>query len=275
MPELPEVETVRQILLPQLAGRKVVRLELNRPDIVVHPTPGAFTAAVEGATIAGMERRGKYLSIMLDSGAKIVLHLRMTGCLLITPPNYPKEKHTHLIFHLDNGDELRFIDPRRFGRFWLFRAGEDDSISGAHRLGPEPFDKKINASYLSSTLSGRKRAIKTCLLDQEIIAGIGNIYADEILFATKIRPNRAANTLTAGEWEKLSKTIPLVLRRATEANRMTPEEYLAGKGQDYRNTPTFQVYGHAGEPCPRCGEPLCRIVVAGRSSVYCPLCQEE
>lgn len=275
MPELPEVETVRRILQPQLAGRQITRLTLNRPEIVKHPAPEAFAAAIEGAKITGMERRGKYLFILLGSGARIVLHLRMTGCLLATPPDYPQEKHTHLVFHLDNGNELRYIDPRRFGRFWLLRAGEEDTLSGAHKLGPEPFDEQINSSYLSSTLSTRKRAIKTCLLDQAVVAGVGNIYADEILFAAKIRPNRAANTLTAEEWEKLAETIPLILHRATEANSMTPEEYLAGKGQEYRNTPTFQVYGHAGEPCPLCGEALCRVVVAGRSSVYCPACQAE
>lgn len=272
MPELPEVETIKRILEPQLVGRTITRLTLNRPDIVAHPTSEVFAATATGATITGMERRGKYLSVLLGNGGRIVLHLRMTGCLLVTPPNWPEEKHTHLVFHLDDGNELRFIDPRRFGRFWLFQSGEEDSV---HKLGPEPFDQMLTATYLSGALSKRKRAIKDCLLNQSLVAGIGNIYADEILFTAKIRPDRAACTLTDDEWQRLTDAIPVVITRAVEANAMTPEEYLAGKGQEYRNTPSFQVYGHTGEPCPRCGKILCRAVVAGRGSVYCPTCQGE
>lgn len=273
MPELPEVETIKRILEPQLAGRTISSLMMNRPEIVEHPAPDAFAVAVADAKIKGMERRGKYLSILLENEARIILHLRMTGCLLVTPPDYPEEKHTHLVLRLDNGNELRFIDPRRFGRFWLFVSGEDDTISGAHKLGPEPFDEQVSAGHLFETLSKRKRAIKACLLEQDIIAGIGNIYADEILFASKIRPDRAACSLTPQEWERLADSVPTVLHRAVEANRMTPEEYLAGKGQEYRNMPAFQVYGHTGEACPLCGETLCRMVVAGRGSVYCSSCQ--
>lgn len=275
MPELPEVETMKRILEPQLTDCTITQVEMNRPDIVEYPTSDAFASAVTGAKVTGMGRRGKYLSIQLGSGSNIVLHLRMTGCLLVTPSGYPKEKHTHLIFHLSNENELRFIDPRRFGRFWLFGSGEEDTLSGVHKLGPEPFDIQITAGYLSGVLSNRKRAIKACLLDQDIIAGIGNIYADEILFAAKIRPDRAANTLTSGEWHRLTDAVPAIMLRAVEANSMTTEEYLTGKGQEYRNTPTFQVYGHAGEACSLCGETLCRVVVAGRGSVYCPACQAE
>lgn len=275
MPELPEVETVKRILEPQLTGCTITHIELKRPEIVEHPAPDAFSAAVTGESITGMERRGKYLSILLSNGARIILHLRMTGCLLVTPSGYPEEKHSHLIFHLDSGKELRFIDIRRFGRFWLFGAGENDTLSGVQKLGPEPFDNKVSTGYLFDLLSRRKRAIKSCLLEQEIIAGIGNIYADEILFTAKIRPDRAASTLTPEEWKCLAAAIPFVLHRATQANSMTPEEYLSGKGQEYRNTPVFQVYGHVGEACPLCGETLQRLVVAGRGSVYCPTCQEE
>lgn len=273
MPELPEVETIKRILKPQLAGRTITRLTLNRPDIIEHPAPKAFAAAVTGAKIRGLDRRGKYLSVLLQNGGRIVLHLRMTGCLLATPPDWPQEKHTHLVFHLDDDSELRFIDPRRFGRFWLFPSGEEDVVSGIHKLGPEPFDQLLTAAYLSGALSRRRRAIKACLLDQSLVAGIGNIYADEILFEAKIRPDRAACTLTDEEWERLAGAIPVVVLRAVDANAMTPEEYLAGRGQEYRNTPSFQVYGHVGEPCPRCGETLCRAVVAGRGSAYCPACQ--
>lgn len=275
MPELPEVETVKRILEPQLVGRNITEVTMNRPDIVAHPLSDAFAAAATGATITAMDRRGKYLTILLADGSRIILHLRMTGSLLVTPPDHPEEKHTHIVFQLSDGNELRFVDPRRFGRFWLFRKGEEDTICGMHKLGPEPFDAMLNADHLSCMLSKRKRAIKDCLLDQTVMAGIGNIYADESLFAAKIRPDRAASTLTDEEWHRLAAVIPTVLRQAVEANAMTPEEYVAGNGRQYRNTPTFQVYGHGGEPCPCCGATLLRTVVAGRGTVYCPVCQES
>ena len=275
MPELPEVETVRRLLEPQLTGRKITGLTVVRPEIIEHPTSEEFTAALTGATIAGMLRRGKFLSIVLESDDRVVLHLRMTGSLLVTPPEHPQEKHTHLVLHLDDGNQLRFVDIRRFGRFWLLPKDTEDTLSGIHRLGPEPFGGQITAGYLSGLLGKRKRAVKDCLLDQQVVAGIGNIYADEILFAAKIRPDRPANSLSAGEWERLASAIGPVLTDAVEKNAMTPEEYLAGNGQEYRSAPFFRVYGHRGEPCPVCGEILCRLVVAGRGSVYCPVCQKE
>lgn len=273
MPELPEVETVKRILEPQLAGRMISTISLNRPDVIEHPSAEIFRAAVTGKKIAGMGRRGKYLSIFLESGSQIILHLRMTGSLLVTPADYPHEKHTHVCFYLDNGNELRFIDPRRFGRFWLLQGGEEDIVSGIHKLGLEPINGKLTASYLCAALAKRKKSIKSCLLEQGVIAGIGNIYADEILFAAKIHPNHPANTLTLEEWEHLADTIPCIINRAITENKLSPEEYLAGKGQEYRNTPLMQVYGHCGEPCPVCGVALCRTIIAGRGSIYCPKCQ--
>lgn len=275
MPELPEVEMVKRILEPQLSGRRITDLTANRPEIIEHPSPDAFIAAVTGERIVNMGRRGKYLIIGLEKGARIVLHLRMTGCLLVTSPDDPLEKHTHLVFRLDDGNQLRFHDTRRFGRFWLLQKYEEDTFSGVHKLGLEPFDEKLTAGYLSNVLAKRKRAVKDCLLDQNLVAGIGNIYADEILFAAKLHPSQPANTLSPREWERLAYSIVSVLTCAVEENRMTPEEYLTGKGREYRKAAFFQVYGHAGEPCPACGGVLCRVIVGGRGSVYCPSCQKE
>ena len=165
-------------------------------------------------------------------------------------------------------------DTRRFGRFWLLRQREEDTYSGIKKLGADPFELCFSGEYLSSRLGKRKKVIKQCLLDQSIIAGIGNIYSDEILFAAHIHPARPANTLTTEEWNRLASVIPERLAFFIEKNEITPEEYLETKGQDYGNTPFLQVYGHDGEPCPVCGEPLCRIVIGGRSSVYCPICQK-
>ena len=241
--------------------------------MIAHPAAVEFGQAVAGQTIDGMGRRGKFLQILIKGGYTLVLHLRMTGCLLLTPSDYPLEKHTHVIFHLRDGRELRFIDTRRFGRFWLIRSRKDDTYSSIDRLGPEPFGARLSAEYLRASLGRRKRPIKDCLLDQGVVAGIGNIYSDEILFTVKIRPDRPANSLTTEEWQRLAAAIPKRLSYFTETNATTPEEYLAGRGQDYRNTPFLQVYGREGEPCPVCGNVLHRVVIAGRSSVFCPCCQ--
>jgi formamidopyrimidine-DNA glycosylase len=232
MPELPEVETIRRIFEPQIKGYVITSVTVNRPEIVEHPTADDFCRLLVGQTVSVMTRRGKFLGIELTSGDCVILHLRMTGCLLVTPSDYPQEKHTHVVFHLKNGMELRFSDTRRFGRFWLLRKGKTDTYSG-----------------------------------------IGNIYSDEILFTAKIHPSCPANSLNAEEWECLASAIPERLSYFIEKNSLTPEEYLEGKGQNYRNTLFLQVYGHAGEPCPHCGNLLQRTVIGGRSSVYCPECQ--
>lgn len=273
MPELPEVETVRRVLAPQLQGLTVQTVTAHRPEVVAHPDAATFCRVLAGQTIADLARRGKFLRILLDSGDQVVLHLRMTGCLLLTPAACPPEKHTHVVFHLSSGDELRFSDPRRFGRFWLLRQGEPDTYSGVAKLGPEPFDSDLTADDLRQRCARRTRAIKECLLDQSVVAGIGNIYADETLFAAGIHPARPANSLSAAEWARLAAEIPRQLAYFTEKNALSPEEYLQSKGQDYRNTPFLQVYGHGGDACPRCGATLCRMVIGGRSSVYCPTCQ--
>lgn len=275
MPELPEVESIRRVLEPQLRGLAVRHVTATRPEIIAHPGAEEFCGRLAGQTVDHMERRGKFLTLCLAGGDRVILHLRMTGRLLLTPADYPEEKHTHLVFQLDDGRELRFCDTRRFGRFWLFRAGETDTYSGMDRLGMEPEDARLSAEYLRSVFGKRKKAVKECLLDQSVIAGIGNIYSDEILFAARIRPTRSAGSLTEEEWERLAAAIPEQLRFFTEKNAVTPEEYLKGRGQEYRNTPFLQVYGHAGSPCPVCGEILCRTVVGGRSSVFCPACQAE
>lgn len=273
MPELPEVETIRRVLEPQVKGLSITAVTVNRPEVIGHPIAEEFCQVLTGQTIKAMTRRGKFLSVLLDSGDYFTLHLRMTGCLLLTPADYPAEKHTHIVFHLSSGDELRFSDTRRFGRFWLFRKGESNTYSGVDKLGLEPFDAGLTADYLQQHFGKRKKAVKECLLDQSVIAGIGNIYSDEILFAAKIHPARPANSLTKTEWERLAATVPERLAYFIAKNALTPEEYLESKGQDYRNTPFLQVYGRSGNPCPNCGTILCRMTVGGRSSVYCPTCQ--
>lgn len=275
MPELPEVEAVKRVLGPQIQGFAIRTVVVKRPEVIAYPAAGEFCEWLTDRTISGMERRGKYLVIPLEGGGRIIVHLRMTGCLLLTPADWPEEKHTHLILRLDGGKELRFSDTRRFGRLWMVKAGEADSHSGMEKLGKEPFDPACSAEYLNAQFGGRKKAIKECLLEQRVVAGIGNIYSDEILFAAGLHPARPADSLTGEEWERLAAAIPQQLSYFIEKNRMTPEEYLDSKGRDYRNTPFLRVYGRAGSPCPVCGQTLCRMVVGGRSGTFCPHCQKE
>lgn len=274
MPELPEVETIRSVILPQIKGLIIEKITVNRSEVIAQPNADEFYKAVTGQEISDITRRGKFLILHLKNESRIILHLRMTGCLLVTPSDYPMEKHTHIIMRLSSGMELRFSDTRRFGRFWLIQDGEEDTYSGIHKLGLEPLSCECNAEYLKSKFGKRKKKIKECLLDQSVIAGIGNIYSDEILFRAKIRPTRPADSLALKEWKRLAGRIPECLSYFIEKNHIGPEDYLQTKGQDYRNTPFLQVYGHAGEPCPNCRETLVRVVIGGRSSVYCPNCQE-
>lgn len=274
MPELPEVETIKNVIEQQINGLVIDSITVEQPEIIAHPTAEKFCSTITGQTIASMSRRGKFMIINLNSGDCIILHLRMTGCLLVTPSDYTKENHTHIVFSLSNGMQLRFSDTRRFGRFWLIENGENDIYSGIHKLGIEPFDNMLTSDYLQEHFAKRKKAIKKCLLEQSVIAGIGNIYSDEILFKSKIHPSRPANSLTAEEWNILSKTIPDCLSYFIEKNVISADDYLETKGKEYRNTPFLQVYGHSNEPCTVCKNTLIKTIIGGRSSVYCPACQK-
>lgn len=274
MPELPEIETIKRLIEPQIRGLRITNVEVRRPEVVAYPDAEEFCRRLAGQTIGCMVRRGKFLTIFSEGGDRVILHLRMTGCLLVAPAALPEEKHTHIVFHFSDNRELRFSDTRRFGRFWLLGKTDADTYSGIGKLGVEPLDQELTAGYLAEHFGKRRKAIKECLLDQGIIAGIGNIYSDEILFAAGIYPARPAESLEQKDWERLAAVIPERLSYFIKVNKMTPEEYLETRGKEYRNTPFLQVYGHEGDPCPVCGGILRRMVVGGRGSVYCPVCQK-
>ena len=274
MPELPEVETVRRILEPQLAGRTVVAVQINKP-VIAHPAEKIFRGALVGKTFADTARRGKFLIMNFTDGSRLVVHLRMTGCLLVTPPDYPAEPHTHVTIALTGGGELRFVDARRFGRMWLICKDEEDIYSGAGKLGLEPADAALTADVLKNAFGKRGLPLKTALLDQTVVAGIGNIYSDEICFAAGLRPDRAAKTLTDAEWEAVCEKIRAVIGDTVEVmNEVSADEYLRGKGHDYRRKPTFLVYGREGKPCVVCGATLVGKAIGGRSSCFCERCQK-
>ena len=276
MPELPEVETVVRGLRPRLMGRRIVRLELRQPAIVRSDVK-RFRRALAGARIAGMRRRGKYILIEL-AGANgraaagrgfWVVHLGMTGQLYAAKKSAPLEKHTHLIAWLSSGEQLRYRDPRRFGRLLALRADEVEAYFAP--LGPEPL--RISLDGFRRLFAGRKAPVKNLLLNQNRLRGVGNIYAGEALFLSGIYPARAAASLSPAELERLYRALRQVLREAIAGQGSTVSDYRRGDGLPGNYQNSLQVYDREGQPCPNCGQPIERLVLAGRSAHFCPRCQ--
>lgn len=265
MPELPEVQVVVDTLRDGgVVGRRVVAIHALREDIV---EPAAFDLRTQlmHSAIRDVSRRAKRIVFQLDSAGRFFIHLGMTGQLTIEAIDAPLKPHTHFIAELDSGVQLRFVDPRRFGGiFWL-----GDSRTDA--IGPEPLT--MRATSLARNLARTRRAIKTALLDQTIVAGIGNIYADESLHAAGIHPLTPANTLSADQVATLSGAIKKILRNAIRAGGSSLRDYVDAKGQRGRFQHRHRVYDRAGEPCRRCRAPICRAVVGGRSTHWCACCQ--
>lgn len=281
MPELPEVETVRQSIRPEIVGRQIDKIEILTPGIWL----GDRTDLC-GYRIDDLQRRGKYLIFILKNGlqqAKLIVHLRMTGRLLLQQQEQRIQKHTHfrMILSGQNHSEktdllwLIFVDPRRFGRVWQLWDSETDLPQGLANLGPEPLDDQFSSDLLAERLIGRQANIKSLLLDQTILAGLGNIYADESLFAGSIHPARRACTLTPLEVDRLALAIRDVLDRAIACNGTTLRDYADGWNRRGRFQDCLMVYGRAGEPCRVCGTTIERIRLAGRSTCWCPSCQPE
>lgn len=273
MPELPEVETVRRSLEDRVVGQRIAEVRLLAPKFIRYPRAGSFLETVTGRTIESFGRRGKYLIMSLSGGYRMVVHLMMAGRLLYCRPGEPLVKHTHVIFVLDNGDHLRYIDLRHFGGIHLVSPEGEGSPAGLTGLGPEPLSPEFTAEYLGHVLSKRATRIKALLLDQSVIAGIGNIYADECLFRAGIHPERPARSLTSEEVARLHQAIVDILTHAIENRGTTFSTYVDGDGRRGNYAELLQVYQREGEPCPRCGQPLHRIRVGGRSSHFCPCCQ--
>ena len=271
MPELPEVETVRTVLSPYIIGQTITHAKVNLPKVVANLPPETFIKKIVGQTITKFTRRGKFLTLHLRSGAFVVVHLRMTGTLTVENVTTPYEKHTNLVLIFQNGQELRYIDSRGFGHWWYFALGQTDT-SGQQLLGPEP--GAVTLDYLKNKISHRTTALKTLLLDQHIIAGIGNIYADEICFRAKIRPTRAGNSLTLPELKRLHTQIPTVINEFIQFHHVPYSVYSASKGTSYQNDANLAVYGRAKQPCLQCGQPLVGTRIGQRSSVYCAHCQK-
>jgi formamidopyrimidine-DNA glycosylase len=273
MPELPEVETVRRTLYDKLVDRKIERVEIRTPRQIHYPDADTFRAEIEGATFTDIERRGKYLLFRLGL-LTLVGHLRMSGHLFVCEAARPMDKHLHVIFHLDNGTQLRYEDQRKFGGFHLLGPDGEGMPPGLKSLGPEPLGADFHVDHLTRVLQGRKMPIKAALLNQSFVAGLGNIYVDEALFCARVHPERLAGTIQPEEVERLYHCICSVLQIAIEQRGTTFSLYFDGEGQEGDMYDQLQVFDRTGEPCRVCSTPIMKLAVAGRGTHVCPECQE-
>ncbi|MGE5583489.1 MAG: DNA-formamidopyrimidine glycosylase [Bacillota bacterium] len=272
MPELPEVETIRLTLKPKIQDRTIVAAEIILPKLIQDMTVEEFRAQIRQKKIVGIERRGKYLLIKLSADLVLAFHLRMTGQLIVEPAEATSAKATYLRFLLDDGKELRYRDQRKFGRVFLFAAG--NAPLSLRKLGPEPLGTEFNAAVLKQRFSGCKMAVKKALLDQEIIAGIGNIYADEALFLAGIHPARPVPSLTDDEYQQLYQAIRQVLTEGIAYRGTTKRDYRDGEGNPGSYQDHLRVYGRKGLTCERCHSTIVKMNFAGRGTHFCPLCQK-
>ncbi len=273
MPELPEVETVVADLRPHLVGKRVEATDLRFPSIVRHPEPDLFKAGVTGRTIEELTRRGKYILARLDSGELLVIHLGMTGQLRYVLPEVPYLTHTHAVFHLEGGAQLRYRDTRRFGRLLFGTEAELVAARKLPRLGPEPIDPTFTARDLHARLKNRRAPLKALLLDQAVVAGVGNIYADESLFRARIRPDRPAGDVSRQAATRLREALQHSLEMGIANRGSSVDDYVDAWGRKGRQQEELLVYGRGGQPCPTCGRPLSVMRLAGRTTVFCRRCQ--
>jgi len=268
MPELPEVETVRRSLTP-LVGQTISSLEV-RERRLRRRIAADLSARTIGREIIRIDRSGKYLLLQLTGGEAVLAHLGMSGTFKILRHSASAGLHDHVLFHFASGLTLVFNDPRRFG---LIRAGRPESFEELSEMGPDPFSAEFSAAWLRRLTRGRKRPVKNLLMDQRLVAGIGNIYANEILFEAGVRPSRQARRLRLAELDALYDATQRVLREAIASGGSSISDYRDGSGRPGYFQLTFRVYDRGGEPCLRCATPVRRAVHAGRSSFYCPKCQ--
>ena len=293
MPELPEVETVARDLQRWVAGATIADAEVRWERTIRHPQPGErFVAELRGATIHRVGRRAKSVLLHLSDGRVMTVALRMTGALIVAAAGTPDDRYARVVFRLADGRELRYRDVRKFGRIGLWERGgpprrgrrrapgrvaemrEPYRIGDVFaRHGPEPLAPSFSAARLAERLRGRSARLKTLLLDQTFIAGVGNIYADEALSRARLHPLRAADTLAAEEVRRLHRAVRAVLRQGIANRGASFADYVGGDGEPGDNAERLSVYQRTGQPCLRCGRPISRIVVGQRSTHFCPHCQ--
>ena len=273
MPEMPEVETVRRGLNQIADGQQIIGIDVNYGKTIENDVE-EFREALVGQTIEHVDRRGKCLLFRFSNHLTMISHLRMEGSYFKQKTGTPVDKHTHVIFHFKNGTDLCYRDTRKFGRMRLVTTGEEMNYGGLRTIGPEPTEQDFKLDYFEQILHKSRGKIKPFLLNQSHVAGLGNIYCDEVLWMSKINPEQAANTLTHDQAKTLRENIIKEIATATEHKGTTVHTYKnafgdAGGFQDY-----LKAYDHGGEKCPRCGTKMVKIKVAQRGTTYCPHCQE-
>lgn len=282
MPELPEVETVRRGLAPVMEGERIAQVAVNRPDLR-WPFPERMAERLAGARVMQLRRRSKYILADLDRGETLLIHLGMSGRMLISGDplgrfvhDHPApEKHDHVVFDMANGARITFNDPRRFGAMDLMTSAGAEAHPLLAKLGPEPLGNDFNEGYLAAALKTRNTPIKSALLDQKIVAGLGNIYVCEALFRVGIAPQRKARSIAQMRLKTLVPAIRDVLTEAIAAGGSSLRDFRQADGELGYFQHSFDVYGREGDPCrkPECAGYITRIVQSGRSSFYCPACQ--
>ncbi|MFQ5880507.1 MAG: bifunctional DNA-formamidopyrimidine glycosylase/DNA-(apurinic or apyrimidinic site) lyase [Dehalococcoidia bacterium] len=268
---MPEVETVRQALLPRLVGRAFTHVTIlpNNPKLVRQPSAAEFCRDLVGRRIEDVSRRGKYLLLPLSHGLTLIVHLRMTGALLHRQPDDSPDPYTRAIFDLDDGTQLRYRDPRKLGNMWLLA----DPAQVVGELGPDAMSEALTPAELYQRLERRAAPIKSALLNQEVVAGLGNIYADEALFLAGLRPTRPAKSLTPDEAERLHRAIAQALTKGMNYRGSSFRWFVDAQGQRGEHQHHAMVFRRTGQPCYRCGTPIQRVKLGGRSTHFCPTCQ--
>jgi formamidopyrimidine-DNA glycosylase len=269
MPELPEVETTRLGLVPRVVGRRI-REVVVRDRRLRWPVPRDLASRVRGARVRAIRRRGKYLLFDLDAG-HLLVHLGMSGSLTVVPPGRPVRRHDHVDLALDSGEVVRLNDPRRFGAMLWVRDPERHGLLAG--LGMEPFDAQFGGDCLHRRSRGRRVPVKQFLMDASVVTGVGNIYANEALFAAGIHPSRAAGRISRARYARLAAELQAVLRRALAAGGSTLRDFVGSDGEPGHFQLEYAVYGREGEPCPACGREVRAMRHAGRSTFFCPACQ--
>jgi len=273
MPELPEVEVIRRGLAACLVGRRFLQVAVGEKSLRRQSPAGELEGRLLGRRLAALRRRGKYLVFDLEDGGTLLVHLGMTGHLLLRPERMPNLPHVHLSFQLEGGHNLIYQDVRRFGQVLVFPPGT--APPPLEQVGREPFSRGTTPQWLAAQARSRSRPIKTFLLDSRILAGLGNIYACEILFAAAIHPATPAGGLSADDWGRILKETRRILRAAIRQGGSSVDNYVNCLGEAGRFQFQHLVYGKEGEPCRNCGAPIARLIQAGRSTFFCPECQKN
>lgn len=274
MPEMPEVETICRSLKNYLTNRRIDKVDILLPRQIKYPTAEEFAVGVAGKTITAVKRRAKYILLELSDGANLVIHLRMTGRLVYHDENVKAAKHDRLLFRLDNGATLVYADTRTLGAIYLLQPGEENRVGGLVTLGPEPLSDEFTTEKLKKICCGKRAKIKSALLNQSFIAGLGNIYADEALFLARIHPERLAASLGDDEIAELHRAVNKVIADGIKDGGTTFRDYQNAEGGHGSHQDHLYVYQRTGNPCLRCGSPIQRLVIGGRSSHFCPKCQK-